>query len=480
MNFIQYLLILRARSRVILTTFGVIVTTTLVLSLVLPKTYTATTTLVFNSKGIDPVTGMSLPALLMPGYIATQVDIITSQAVVFKVIDKLKFTENAQVKEDFQDDTDGVGDIHVWLAERLLKKLDVKPSRESSVLDINYGGADPNFAAAVANAFAEAYQQTSLQLKIEPSQKAAEFLNEQTKQLRANLEKAQTKISKYQQEKGLTGSVGTGGVGILDVENARLNDLSSQLVMVQSLAFDSASRQQSTHGNGEESPDVAANPVVQNLKIQVSQAESKLSELSQRVGQSHPNYMAMQAELEKLKSQLTEETRKATSSIGGTARINQQRESEIRAALAKQKARVLELNLSRDELSVLQRDVDNAQHAMDAVSQRFTQTSLESNGNQADVAVLNTAIPPNEPSRPRILLNTLLSIFLGAMLGVGFGLLAEMMDRRVRSREDISELLEVPVFAVIDGKPPAVAGARLGAIKRRLKRHLFQLTGGAR
>ncbi len=463
MNFTQFLLILKARRRIILITFGITVLATLAINLLLPKSYKAVTSLVLNYKGIDPVTGLTLPAQLMPGYMATQIDIITSRNVALKVVDLLKITENTMALEQFNKATKGKGDIRAWFADLLLNNLEAKPSRESSVIEIAFNGGDPEFAANVANTFAEAYQQTNIQLKVEPAQKAAEFLGAQTKTLRANLEAAQARLSKYQQEKGLTSVMGN-----LDVESARLNDLSSQLVMAQSQTFEATSRQQRTSGNGDESPDVAANPVVQNLKIEITRAESKFSELSQRVGESHPQYLAAQAELNKLKSQLLEETRKATNTIGGTAHIHQQRESEIRAALAAQKARVLELNLSRDELSVLQRDAENAQRAMDAASQRFTQTTLEGSANQTDIAVLNPAIAPQRAASPRVFFNTLLSVFLGGMLGIGLGLLAEMVDRRVRSRDDIGELLKVPVFAVINSKSPSNFSKRFKALSRRL------------
>jgi len=463
MNFTQFLLILKARFKIILITFCVIVITTVGISLLLPKSYTATTSLVLNYKGMDPVTGVVLPAQLMPGYMATQIDIITSRNVAIKVVNKLKFAESAAAQKQFNEATEGKGDIREWFADKLLKGLDVKPSRESSVIEIAFKGLDPEFAAAVANGFANAYIQTSLQLKVDPAQKAANFLGDQTKALRANLETAQAKISKFQQDKGLTNIISS-----LDVENARLNDLSAQLVMAQSQAFESTSRQQSAGGNGQASPDVTANPVVQNMKVQISTAESKLSELSQRVGVNHPQYQAAKEELDKLKSLLQQETRNVSSSIGGTAHIYQQREAELRAALAAQKARVLELNLSRDELAVLQRDVENAQHAMDAVSQRYTQATIEGNANQTDVAVLNPATPPQNPSSPKILFNTLLAIFLGTIIGVIFALFAELMDRRVRSRDDLSELLEVPVFAIIGGKPTPQNGRYLTHLSRRL------------
>ena len=462
MNFTQFLLILKARAKIVLAVMALIVLATLVINLLLPKIYKATASLVLNYKGVDPVTGLSVPAQLMPGYMATQIDIITSRNVALKVVELLKFAENQSAQKQFTEATGGKGDIRSWFADRLLAGLDAKPSRESSVIEISFSGTDPEFAATMANAFAEAYQQTNIQLKAEPSQRASEFLGEKTKTLRANLEEANARMSLYQQEKGLTSVMGN-----LDVESARLNELSSQLVAAQSQNFDSASRKQRTLGNGDESPDLAANPIVQNLKIAISQAESKFSELSQRLGSSHPQYQSAEAELNKLKSQLQEQTRKATTSIGGTARISQQMESELRAAVTAQKARVLELNRSRDELSVLQRDVENAQRAVDSASQRLTQTTMEGSVNQADIAVLNPAIAPQNRASPRILFNLILAGFLGTMLGVAAGLLAEMRDRRVRSREDISELLAIPVLAVIKGKKLKKTAKEMFGLSRR-------------
>ncbi len=444
MNFTQFLLVLRARVKIILIIVGLVVLTTLVINLLMPKIYKATSSLVLNYKGVDPVTGLTLPAQLMPGYIATQIDIITSRNVALRVVDQLKLVENPQAQAQFKKATDGKGDIRAFFADKFLGGLEAKPSRESSVIEISYSSTDPDFSATMANAFAEAYQEASIQLKVEPSQKAANFLGEKTKALRTNLENAQARLSKYQQEKGLTSVMGS-----LDVESARLNDISSQLVAAQSQSFDAISRQQRTRGNGDESPDVAANPIVQNLKMAITSAESKLSELAQRIGSGHPHYQAAEAELNKLKSQLLEATNRARTSIGGNASINKQLESELRAALASQKARVLELNLSRDELEVLQGDVENAQRAVDSASQRFTQTTLEGGSNQADIAVLSPAIAPQNRTSPRILFNLILAGFFGTFLGIGAALLAEMKDGRIRRCEESVELLQVPLLAVM-------------------------------
>ncbi|WP_124553223.1 chain length determinant protein EpsF [Methylophilus methylotrophus] len=445
MNFSQFLLILKARSKIIFWTFSIVVGVTVAISLLLPKTYTATTSLVVNYKGVDPVTGLAMQAQLMPGYMATQVDIITSHAVAAKVVQNLGLTNSPVIKQQFQEEADGQIKIDDWLADLLIKRLDVNPSRDSSVIEISYRAVDAQFAAAIANAFADAYQEASLHLKVEPSRKASDYLLSQTKVYRDKLEAAQAKLSQYQQETGLTSVMEN-----LDVENAKLNQLAVQLMTVQSQAQDSFARQQNANSAGDASPDVASSPVIQNLKIALAQATSKLAEAGNRLGQNHPQYLSAQAEVEKLKSQLESEVARIRTSVGGSARIYQQNEAQLKSALAAQKQKVLDLNRSRDQLAVLQRDVESAQQAFNTVSQRLNQTSLEGKADDSDISVLNPAIPPATHSSPKVVLNTILAIVLGGLLGIGFALIAEMSDRKVRSAEDILDLLEIPVLSIIE------------------------------
>ncbi|MCG3168203.1 MAG: hypothetical protein POELPBGB_04006 [Bacteroidia bacterium] len=199
------------------------------------------------------------------------------------------------------------------------------------------------------------------------------------------------------------------------------------------------------------------NPLVQGLKADLARQEAKLEELAGQLGRNHPQYQRLQAEVDALRDKVDAETRRVAGSIGTANRVNLQKESDIRAALEAQKTRVLELKQQRDELSVLQREVESAQRAFDLVTQRLTQTNLESQVSQTNVVLLNPAAEPIVPSSPKILLNLVLAIFLGTLLGVGAALLMEMTDRRVRAAEDIVEFAGLAVLGIIDaraGQPP--------------------------
>ena len=138
------------------------------------------------------------------------------------------------------------------------------------------------------------------------------------------------------------------------------------------------------------------------------------------------------------------------SAIGTAGRVSDAKEAEIKLAIEAQKKKVLELKKQRDEISVLMREVDTAQRAFDAVGQRMTQSKLESQSIQTNISVLTPAAEPLEHSKPKVFLNVLVSIFLGTLLGVGAALLLELMQRRVRSADDLAQALGLPVLARLD------------------------------
>jgi len=445
MSFQQFLLILKARRWAVLSILLLTVATTVAVSLILPKQYSASTEVVIDVRSPDPIAGIVLPGLITPGYMATQVDIVQSDRVAGRVVKLLRLDQNPGVQQEWRDATEGRGTIQSWLIELLKKKLEVKPSRESNVISIGFTGTDPRFAAAVANAFAQAYLETTLELKVEPARQYAAWFGERSTTLRGGLEKAQARLSQYQREHGIVAADER-----LDVENARRAELSSQLVVVQAEATETASRQRQAKGGTENLPEVLQNPLVQGMKADVARQEAKLNELAGQLGKNHPQYQRTADELQTLHKKLDAEMKQVASGIGTSNRINQQREGELRSALAAQKAKVMSIKNQRDELAVLQREVENAQRAYDAVAQRLTQTSLESQTQQTNVVVLTPAVEPIEPSSPKLLLNSLLAVFLGTLLGVGCALLLETLSRRVRSAEDLAQALGLPVLGVLE------------------------------
>ncbi|ABE43811.1 chain length determinant protein EpsF [Polaromonas sp. JS666] len=439
----QFLLILRARYRVALMIIVVAVLSALAVSLVLPKKYVAETAVLVDIRSPDPVAGAGavVPGLVAPSYMATQVDIIGGDRVAQRVIKMLKLDENPGTRERWMQATQGRGTMEAWIVESLQRRLEVRPARESNVINITYKGSDPDSAAQIANAFAQAYLDINLALKTEPARIYAEWFDEQTKASRAKLEVAQARLSDFQQKAGIVSSDER-----VDYETTKLSELSSQLTVVQGQTTDSQSKRNS---RGDTVAEVMQSPLINGLKADIARLEAKVQETSVNLGANHPVRQRAESELASLKSRLASESGRISASIDTAYRVGKDREGELQAAVGAQRSRVLMLNKQRDELNVYRRDVEAAQRAYEAVSQSASQTRLQSLTNQTNVVRLNTATAPANPSSPKLLFNLLIAAFGGTLLGVACALLLELANRRVRSSEDLVQMLDLPVLASI-------------------------------
>jgi chain length determinant protein EpsF len=363
--------------------------------------------------------------------------------VAQQVVRMLNMAANPQARALWQDEADGKGDVTVWLATMLQKNLEARPSRESNVIEINFTGVDPGFSAAVANAFAQAYIDISVELRVDPARQYASWFDTQIKQQRELLENARRALSEYQQKVGLVATDER-----LDHEIQQLNTLAVQLTMTQAEKADSESRQRQMGGNT--LPEVIQNPLVNQLKAESARLDARLQDLSGNLGENHPQYQRAQAEANELRSRLNIETARVNNSVQTALRVIQSRETELKRALEAQKQQVLQLRKQRDEANVLLREVETAQMAFDAVSQRLTQSKLEAQSSQTNISVLTTAVAPLKHSHPRILLNTAVAVFLGGLLALGTALALEFSQRRVRAAQDLLENLDLPLLAQLD------------------------------
>ncbi|MCW5612221.1 MAG: chain length determinant protein EpsF [Rubrivivax sp.] len=465
MTFGQFLSILRARWWVVLLVLGLTVGTTVVVSLLLPKQYSATASVVVDFKP-DPISAIAFGGAASPTFLATQVDIIRSERVAQRVVRNLRLNENPQVRQQWLDATNGEGSIETWLGTVFQQQMDVQPSRESSVIAISYKAPDPRFAAGLANAFAQAYIDTALELRTNPARQFNEFFDARAKEARDALEKAQARLSSFQKTNGIIASDER-----LDIENSRLNELSSQLTALQAVAAESAFRQAQAQGaQADRLQDVLNNPVVAGLRSEINRNEALLQQLTTRLGDNHPQVREAKANLAELRRRLDAETTKVAGSVGVTSNINQRREAEVRRQLEAQRAKVMQMKSVRDQGMVIMQDVTNAQRAYDAVLQRFTQTNLESQATQSNVNLLTQAQPPIEHSSPNLMLNTALAVFLGGLLALGTALLLELMDRRVRNPEDAVAALGLPVIGVMPkpGSRLSLRGRQASLMQQRL------------
>lgn len=459
----QLLAILRARWLIATATFALVLGAIAGVTFWMPRSYTATATVLVDVKP-DPILGAVLNGGATAAYMMTQVDIITSRRVADKVVKALNLSNSTALRTQWQEATEGRVDFNAWAANLVRSGVTAQPSRGSNTILVMYSSPDPNFASALANAFVNGYLETVMELRTGPAKQFSTFFDNSAKQIKEQLEQAQSRLLAYQRSEGLLATDER-----LDIETARLNELSSQLVAAQASLADTGSRQAAAQSQGDRSPDVMSSPLVASLKADLLRAESQLAQMSTKLGDQHPNVIELRTNVAETRARLDSEIRRATSSVGVSNSVNASRTAQIRAALEEQRAKVFKLKSARDQAANLQRDVDNAQRAYDGVLGRLNTTSLESQVAQASVSVLESAYPPSLPSSPRVGTNLAFGALLAVVLALSITLGTEYFDRRVRTRSEVEALFEHPLIAVVPSFTKVMQTKTASEAPRRLQ-----------
>jgi chain length determinant protein EpsF len=433
--------VLRARWRFGLFVFLLVIGAALAISLLLPPRYKATASVLLDLRSPDPLIGTVLGPALLSGYMATQTDVVQSQRVARRVVEQLKLAEDPALRERWQEETQGRGSFTAWLADDLVRRLEVLPTRDSGVMTIGFNAGDPLSAAQGANAIVRAYIDSVLELRTEPARRYNDFFDERSQAARLALEKAQARLTSFVQSRGITASEEQ-----LDVENRRLAELSAQLVALQGASADSVSRDRQASADPAAMREVFAQPAVASLEGEIQRAELRLAELRQRFTEAHPQVRDAQQLIAQMRSQLASETRRVAGGVRVDHRITAEREARLRALVDEQRQRVLRMKVERSEAAMLQQDVDSARQAYEATTQRARQTGLESQVNATNVSVLREATPPLQAVFPRLGMNLGVAALVGLLLALFAVALRERTDRRLRTVDDVVDGLRQPLL----------------------------------
>ncbi len=471
MDLKQFMLALSARRKAFLTALAAVIVTAIAVALVVPKKYVSSATLMVDARDEQTMRPDRMSARERSSYIQTQVDLLRSPRVAAQVARDLKLAQRPGVREDWEKDTGGAGQIDDWIAAQLIEALTIDTS-VSNVMVINFAAPNAKFAAEAANGFAKAYLDTVLTLRTEPLREAAEWFDDQLKTLRTQVVQAQTKLNGYQKAKGILAE------DRVDVEQTRLAELSSQLLAARNATYEAATRHKQASeilasGVGIDAlPEVLAAPHINVLKGELGRVEARIEQESAVLGANHPQYLRSAAEAQGLRDKLQSEAKKVIAGLGNAVQTSKKRERELELALEGQNQRLLSLKDARIDMAAMTRDIEHAQRSYDTVLTRYVTNKIDSRAKTTNVAMLSPAIEPLKPKHPKVGLIAGLSVVLGALIAAGLVYILETLDRRVRSRHDLEARLAVPSLGRLSKWQPT--GGRLLPAPMRAARALPQ------
>lgn len=445
LSFVQLGAMLYARRWLMFFTLLVVVCLTGVLSLVVPKSYTASADLFVDYRTSDPINGKLFHPMMDESYMQTQLDIIKSDEVAQQAIT----TSNILTYPYYQKllATKGEERVRSEMLVSMIKNLEVNLRKTSRVVELRYTARSPAEAADMLNAVLKAYIAMASRISSAPARSRQEQYSAQLEALRADMDRIQQEATRYQQEYNIVESDER-----YDNASKQLAELSTRLMDVQAQYSQVSARrhawQTMLHSGRppDDLPEIAAMKVIGDLKSKLSEAESRLADMSDEYGSSHPMVRAAQAQRAALRQRLERESRAALSAL----LTEEGRYAEMLATLKGQmhnlEQQMLEGKQHRDVLGSLQRQLESARRIYDSAAQKYDEILMASNIDSPSLEVLRWAAPPERHSKPRLSTNLIMSVAVGLVVGLCLAFLVELANRRVRCLEDMQREFSIPVL----------------------------------
>lgn len=371
--------------------------------------------------------------------------------------------------------------------DALLANLTVTPVPESRLLDITISATDPVVAANLTNAIVRHGISQDLGSRLSSSQETSEWLRKQLTEQRQRLEASEAALQQYKEEKNAL-SVGDRQ----NIVDQKLIDLNATLTrakterIVKEEVFKRALALRAHPSDLDTLPGAAGSTYVRQLKDEIAALTRKRGELAEQYGELHPEMLAVNNGIKDTKARLDTELAKIADSLRNEFLGAAAQERSLTAALEAQKNEALDLNRKTIEYGVLAREAAGNRELYERLSQQAQQAGLSSAMETADMAVVDAAEPQPVPARPARARNAVASLG-GALFGaIGFALLLEFFDTRVKSPDQIKRDLALPYLGYVPlirseaAAGPLVTdeqvGARFHEAVRRVRANLMLST----
>ncbi len=468
----DYLRIISRRKWLIVLTFLCFTGSAVAFSFLTPPIYQAVTTIMVEKQGgMDDYIFTGAAMMRSESKIRNQVEIIRSrslaQAVVQTVLDgprREKFEAAFPAPRQAFPSED-------HLIRAVQRNLSVNPIRDTDILEVRMTAPHPEMAAFLANTVAQEYHDKSLQVSRGEISEVRNFLQKQLEIVRDSLLMAEEVQKEYMQTQAVSALPDETKelVKQLAEFESMLNEAKIELESNQKRLAYMKARLDERKGRLLDEITQISTPMIQKLREEMAELEAMRAEyVSQGVQDEHPKMQQILNRIHETKNKLVAETSDLVSrnlTIKDPLAYSQNLlgdilslEIEIQSSSAKadglQKIvdrytqRMNQLPEKSLELARLERATKVGENIYLMLKEKHEEARIKEAGQIGNVRIIDQAVAPEAPIKPKKKLNALLGALLGLLLGCSLAILLESLDVSLKTIEDV-EALKLPVLGHI-------------------------------
>jgi capsular exopolysaccharide synthesis family protein len=442
-----------------------------------------------DSLGLDSALGVSdnsgEDSLLLNIEIQTQSNLLESEALALRVVNELHLENSPDFKPAFNPIAPLMNLLsprahpdpqNLPLADRpnrretilhtFEKNLKVEPTGGTRLIDISYLSKDPRTARAVVNQLMADLVQSSFEIRPDVNGGTSKFIDQELAGIRSNTERLQNEVARMQQQAGIVslGTTDTSGheqaySAVLD----QLQQISTTLGEAQTnRILKQAIYEQVKTGDPElvsglsatltsaASPGVSSSlNMIQNLRVQEANEKANLGQMQAKFGSAYPKLEESRNRVAEYDRAIHDEIDRMRARAKNDYEIAVQAERGAEETYQQLKAQADTVNDSAIHYAIAREEAESSRKLYEDLLSRSKEAEILQGMKTSDIAIIDPALLPGKPARPRVLIYLAASLFLGVTLGMGLAILADLTDRRLAGVDSISsKFRRTPLGAV--------------------------------
>ena len=458
----EYLWIFYKHRWIILTFFVVTVALTFVYNILAQPEYRSSTLVLIEKENPNIVDFKEIYAIDVTSleFYQTQYSILVGRFIAREVINKLRLWEHPEFARKRPDNiAEDMSEAELkqfeiarkeGIINRFLERLNVQPVRNTQLVRVLFVSATPDIAANVANNVVETYMEYTLTTKINANVGASGVLRRQISEERKKLEESEKLLQGYKEKYKI--------ISLEEEKNITIQRLaahSTNLVKAENERIEAQAKYQIAIGMLEDPdhagsiPEVMQNAFIAKLKTDEAVFLEDLSEISRKYGSKHPQVMALNDKIRTVRGKILDEILRVVDSLKSRYDVALRKERALKEELLRLKEESQNIGKHAVAYNVLARDVQTNKQVYEVLLKRLKETNISGGMQTTNVRVLDPAVPPTSPFRPRKMLNLLLAIAFGFFMGPVIAVAFEFLDNSIKNPEDVDRYLKIPYLGPV-------------------------------
>ncbi|MGA2128380.1 MAG: polysaccharide biosynthesis tyrosine autokinase [Xanthobacteraceae bacterium] len=340
----------------------------------------------------------------------------------------------------------------------------------SQAINISYRALSAGRAADIANAVAEAYLADQAETRNQMTQVAGGWLQDRVQQLREQSAAAERALADFKTQNNIVTANGK------SISEDELNQLNAQLVTARAQASEARARLDRIEaivqgGNLDVAVSGAVaeslnNPVITKLRSEYLDRVNREADLTDRYGPDHQAAVNLRRQIRALRGSILDELKRIGESYKSDYEIARQRRDSLETSLAQAESQLQMSGGRQSKLHELEVAAQTYRSLYDNLLQRYTQSIEQRSFPIGEARLTRPATPPLEKSGPKAIIVMALASFGGLGLGIGLGILRELMDRVFRTAKQVESTLLTDCISIVPAQGPSRA-RRVGNNERR-------------